>query len=100
MNDDAYFLNRDKAIDLIDSSNDPIEEVLLRIALTKLQLFAIKQASLSKEGSDEVVLPQEPFDLFFYAKVIQELFEPNLRNKIKLILEGDPEARRDMFDDI
>lgn len=98
MSDRRLFFNEDKAHELINATDDPTEQTLLKMALTKLRLLAIKESSLSPEEANGRILPQTPFDLYFYLKAIQDLFDPSIRPRIKGILDGDIEAAKDMPD--
>lgn len=98
MNQETKFFNHSKAVDLINTSQDPIEKALLQMGLMKVVIMA-NQPSNQQVGLNDSALPEAPFDLFFYVRVMKELFEPNSRDRMKRIIEGDAIALKDEFED-
>ena len=85
-------VNWNKAHELLQSTHDVVEQKLLNIALAQV-VKAFIQADNETNQDIQTRIPVEPFDAFFYLKLVQGIFH----NKLGIIalLEGDVTALDD-----
>ncbi len=85
MNDRSIPLNRDSAYNTMISTPDPITRRLMNFALAQATICFLRPEG---QGDDEYYkkLPAEPFDMMFFAKIMQNIFSN--QRLLKDILNG------------
>jgi hypothetical protein len=91
----AQLLNDGKAERLIESVSDPILANLLRYALAQARLHLLPPAGVDPKEWEKS-LPESPFDLEFFARVVHGMFSK--RHIIEKLLSGATPAEATGWD--
>jgi hypothetical protein len=89
-------INEDEARGIVEAESDPIARELMRMALGVAGMRFLKIRGMSDEDFERD-LPESPFDMAFFAKVMKAFLSQ--RSTIEGILKGESVAKASGWDE-